>query len=51
MFLGVGTFVVCLGVCIALFAALDVEMLLLVGPAVGIAIGSYGAYKSAARDS
>ena len=46
MLLGVGTFVVC----IALFVALDVNLLFMIGPAAGIAYASYIACKSARDD-
>ncbi len=36
--LGIGTFVVCIALCVVLFAALDVKLLFLVGPGVAIAI-------------
>jgi hypothetical protein len=45
--IGLGGFVACLAFCIALFAWLDIELVLLIGPAIGIAIASYWAYKSA----
>lgn len=48
--LGVGTFVVALALCVALFLALDVDMLYLVGPAIAVGVASYSAYKSALRD-
>ena len=48
--LGIGTFVVCLAIAVALFAALDVELLLLVGPAIAIGAASYAAYRTAAAD-
>ena len=49
--LGVGTFVAGLLACIALFAALDVQALFLPGPAIGVALAAYGAYRTAAGDA
>lgn len=48
--IGAGTFVLCLALCVALFLALDVNMILLVAPAVAIAYGSFLAYKNARDD-
>jgi hypothetical protein len=48
--LGAGSFVVCLALCIALFLALDVSLIFLVGPAVAIGYSSFLAYKSARDD-
>jgi hypothetical protein len=45
--IGLGGFVACLAFCIALFAWLDVELVFLIGPAIGIAIAAYAAYRSA----
>jgi hypothetical protein len=50
LLLGAGTFVLCLALCVALFLALDVSMILLVGPAAGIAYASFVAYKTARDD-
>jgi len=47
LLLAVATFVVGLALCIALFVALDVELIFLVGPAIGLGAGAYAAYKSA----
>ena len=49
--LGAGTFVVCLALAAALFAALDVKMLYLIGPAIAIGIASHSAYRTAAGDA
>ncbi len=48
--LGIGSFVVCVAFCAALFAAVDVELSLLIGPAIAIAIASYAAYRAALDD-
>jgi hypothetical protein len=48
--LGIGSFVVCIAFCIALFAWIDVELIFLFGPAIAIAIACYGAYKSALEE-
>jgi hypothetical protein len=47
---GVGAFVVGLAICIAIFVALDVKMIFLVGPAVGVGYAAYSAYRTAADD-
>jgi hypothetical protein len=48
--LGAGTFVVALALCVALFAALDVDWLYLVGPAIAVGAASYAAYRTALSD-
>jgi len=50
LLMAVGTFVVCVGLCIALFAALDVRMIFLIGPVAGIAYASYFVYTGARDD-
>jgi len=50
LLIGIATFVVGLAICIAIFVALDVKMILVIGPAVGVAFAAYSAYKSALRD-
>jgi hypothetical protein len=45
--IGLGGFVACLAFCIALFAWLDIELFLLIGPAIALAIAAYAAYRSA----
>jgi hypothetical protein len=50
MLLAVGTFVLGLAVCVAIFLALDVKLLFLVGPAIGVGYASYVAYRSALDD-
>jgi len=47
LLLGVGTFVVGLALCIALFLVLDVQMIFLMGPVIAVGAGSYSAYKTA----
>jgi len=47
MLVGIVTFAVGLALCVAIFVALDVKMLFLVGPVMGIAIAAYSAYRSA----
>jgi hypothetical protein len=47
LLVGVGGFVLSLAFCVALFAWIDVELVFLIGPAIGIAIASYAAYRSA----
>jgi hypothetical protein len=42
----VATFVVGLALCAVLFAALDVEFVYLIGPAIAVAAGAFGAYGS-----
>ena len=51
LLVGIGTFVVGVAICIAIFAALDVKMLLVVGPAIGVGFAAYSAYQSALRDA
>jgi hypothetical protein len=48
--IGVCAFVIGLAISIAIFAALDVKMILLVGPAIGIGYAAYTAYRTAADD-
>ena len=48
--LGLSTFIVGLALCIALFAALDVKMLYLIGPAIVVGVAAYTAYRNAARN-
>jgi hypothetical protein len=43
------TFVVAFGLCIALFAILDIDATYLIGPAVVVALGAFAAYHSARR--
>lgn len=45
-----GTFVVCLGLAVALFAALDIELLFLVGPVIAMGIAAHSVYTTAMRD-
>lgn len=45
--LGVATFVVAFGLCVALFGALDVKAIYLVGPGIAVAAGAFAAYKRA----
>ena len=49
--LGVGTFVVFLALCVALFLVLDVSLIFLAGPAIAIGVSSYGVYRGAALRS
>jgi hypothetical protein len=46
----VGTFVLGLAVAVAVFAALDVGWIFLIGPAMGIAIAAHAAYRTALED-
>lgn len=48
--LAVATFVVGFGLCVALFAALDVEAIYLVGPAIAVGAGAYAAYHTATNE-
>lgn len=50
LLLGLGTFVVCAALCVALFEALDVELTYLLIPIAGVAFASYSAYKAALED-
>lgn len=45
--IGVATFVIGTAIAVALFAALDVTWILLIGPTVGIACAAYAAYRTA----
>ena len=47
--LAVATFVVGFGLCVALFAFLDVDAAYLAGPAVAVAAGAVVAYRGAVR--
>jgi uncharacterized membrane protein len=49
MLFGIVTFAVGLALCVAIFVALDVKMLFLVGPVMGLAIVAYLVYRSARR--
>lgn len=51
LLIGIVTFVVGLAGCIAIFVALDVRMVFLIGPAVGVALAAYWAYKTALDDA
>jgi len=51
LLIGIGTFVLGVAICIAIFAALDVKMLLLIGPAIGVGFAAYAAYKTALDDA
>ena len=44
------TFVLGFGLCIALFAVLDVGAIYLIGPGVVVAAAAFSAYRSALRD-
>jgi hypothetical protein len=48
--LAVATFVFGFGVCVAVFAALDVKAIFLVGPGILVAGSAFAAYKSALDD-
>ena len=48
--MAVGTFLVCLALCIALFVALDIKLLLLIGPAIAMGIAAYSVYTSAMEE-
>jgi hypothetical protein len=48
--LAVSTFVVGLAIAVAIFAALDVKLLYLVGPAIAIGAAAFTAYRSAHSD-
>lgn len=50
MLFAVATFVLGLAICVAIFVALDVKLLFLVGPAIGVGYASYIAYRSALDD-
>ena len=45
--LAVATFVLGFGLCVVLFAVLDVETIYLVGPAIAVGAGAYAAYRTA----
>ncbi len=47
--LAIATFVVGFGLCVALFALLDVDAAYLAGPAVAVAAGAVVAYQGAVR--
>jgi hypothetical protein len=48
--IGVAAFVIGLAISIAIFVALDVRMIFIVGPAIGIGYAAYTAYRTAADD-
>jgi hypothetical protein len=48
--LGVATFVVTLALCAALFLALDISAIYLLGAAIAVAAGAFGVYYAARRD-
>lgn len=50
LLMAAGTFVVCLGLAVALFAALDIELLFLVGPVIAMGIAAHSVYTTAMRD-
>jgi hypothetical protein len=41
------TFIVGMAICVFIFAALDVQMIFLVGPAIAVGAGAYAAYRTA----
>jgi len=51
LLIGIGTFVVAMAICVAIFVALDVRLLFLTGPAIGVGFAAYMAYQSALRDA
>jgi len=48
---GLATFIVGTALCVAIFAALEVKMLFLVGPLIGVGAASFAAYRTAAQVS
>ena len=51
LLVGVGAFVIGLMICVAIFAALDVSVLFLPGPAIGVGIAAYSAYRTSLHDA